>query len=150
MHHMPVGVAEPVVKNHIPEGHITDHGVEVSARESRVSEALCADLGVRVKSSSDRRRRGVQLDAHHPRRIGREADERAGTRPRLEHRSPKSQVRERRPHRARITDVGVVSVDRGSSGIRECLVIQQFPQLRSLRRPAVIAVIEHLRDGAPA
>ncbi|MBN9216245.1 MAG: hypothetical protein J0J04_15830 [Microbacterium sp.] len=139
------------MKNRIPEGHVADHGVEVSARESRVSEALCADLGVRVERSSDRRRRGVQLDAHHPRRIGREADERAGTRPRLEHRSPaKSQVGERRPHRARIADVGVVSVDRVSSGIRECLGIQQFPQLRSLRRPAVIAVIEHLRDGAPA
>lgn len=142
-------VVERIMQADVTERHVPDDGVDAT-RNPGVRERLRPDVGVRVQPRRNPGSGRVQLDADHGRPVRRRADERAGTAARLEDDSPvEPELLQRRPHLTGDLRRRVVRVDRGPTGRTIRRVVQQRPQLRVLRRPARMGVVEDLRDSSP-
>ncbi len=118
-------------------------------------EAVVADLLRGIQVVRDLRADRLDLDADHAHRLRCGADEVAGPAARLEHQSTigQSGPRRRPPQFRHHRRVGVVGVEGGLAGLRETLLpeqIEQFGVLVAPLREDLRAVVEDLRDRAPA
>jgi len=150
VHALAGAVVHRVVQDHMREGHVPDHGIEILLGQTRVGERLGPDRRIRVQAAADRGRQWVEFHAGQLGTLRGQADERAGTGAGLQHRTAgEAERRHRPPHLPGDQRIGVVGVEGRASRRIPFRVGQQAAQVAALTPPIDLGGVEHVGDRTP-